>query len=519
MASAVTTPQPPAVVTTATRGPRGTGCVANVAAASNASSTVAARVIPAARHSPSNTLSSVASAPVWLAAARAPPVGRTALEENQWLAPRCVGRLVEQGAPVGDPFEVGEADARRRIVGEVGEVVGDRHGGGVARRDRPRDADAGGPGEVEEARHEVAALAGDGDAAGRRVGSDDLGAQRCRCADDALAVRAGEEDAEVVGEVDELLLGPLARRPRLGVAGRGHERCLDPLRRARREQVGVGGRRRAHEHEVSGAVGDLGDVARRCCTPSTHLAVQVGAVDRPGISRRQQVVQRHESELARVRRRPGDDNAAGLEQGGELLGGRRRRPPIGGSLGVGPTAARRGRRRRQALRRSRSINGLTSTLATSISLGDQTAEGDERRTPALRRSTADSPRNGPSKRRRAQIVDHLGGRGAVERRRAEHDVCRPLRRERRRRRASPSVRTAGHAPRRRSAHACRRPSGRRAGRRRRPRDGRGEQVVRSVASRRRVGEAEADEAALGLVGDAVAVELERRRESPAPRRR
>ena len=35
--------------------------------------TVAARVIPAARHSPSNTLSFAASAPVWLAAACAPP--------------------------------------------------------------------------------------------------------------------------------------------------------------------------------------------------------------------------------------------------------------------------------------------------------------------------------------------------------------------------------------------------------------------------------------------------------------
>ena len=49
------------------------GCVANVAAASNASSTVVARVIPAARQAPSKTLSSAANAPVWLAAARAPP--------------------------------------------------------------------------------------------------------------------------------------------------------------------------------------------------------------------------------------------------------------------------------------------------------------------------------------------------------------------------------------------------------------------------------------------------------------
>ena len=73
-ASAVTTPQPPAVVTIAVRGPCGSGCVANVAAASNASSTVAVRVMPAWRHMPSKTRSSAARLPVWLAAARCPPL-------------------------------------------------------------------------------------------------------------------------------------------------------------------------------------------------------------------------------------------------------------------------------------------------------------------------------------------------------------------------------------------------------------------------------------------------------------
>ena len=55
-----------------TFGPLGSGCVANVAAASKASSTVAARVIPPALHAPSKIASLAASAPVWLAAARAP---------------------------------------------------------------------------------------------------------------------------------------------------------------------------------------------------------------------------------------------------------------------------------------------------------------------------------------------------------------------------------------------------------------------------------------------------------------
>ena len=73
MASAVTTPHPPAVVMTTTRLPRGNGWVANVAAASKASSIVAALVTPAWRHAPSKVRSSLDNEPVWLAAALAPP--------------------------------------------------------------------------------------------------------------------------------------------------------------------------------------------------------------------------------------------------------------------------------------------------------------------------------------------------------------------------------------------------------------------------------------------------------------
>ena len=72
IASLVTTPHPPAVVRMTTFGPFGSGWVANVAAASNASSTVAARVMPPALQAPSKIASFAASAPVWLAAARAP---------------------------------------------------------------------------------------------------------------------------------------------------------------------------------------------------------------------------------------------------------------------------------------------------------------------------------------------------------------------------------------------------------------------------------------------------------------
>ena len=96
IASAVTTPQPPAVVSTAVRGPAGSGWVANVAAASNASSTVVARVMPAWRHMPSKMRSSAASVPVWLAAARWPPAVVPPLTSTTGLRRATVARAARR---------------------------------------------------------------------------------------------------------------------------------------------------------------------------------------------------------------------------------------------------------------------------------------------------------------------------------------------------------------------------------------------------------------------------------------
>ena len=134
IASAVTTPQPPAVVSTTTFGPvrqrlggeRGGGLERLL--------DVAARVIPACRHSPSNTLSSAASAPVWLAAALAPPSVAPPLTSDQRLARGGAARRSSRRPPVRDALDVGEADRGARVVGVVVEVVGDRDGGGVACR-------------------------------------------------------------------------------------------------------------------------------------------------------------------------------------------------------------------------------------------------------------------------------------------------------------------------------------------------------------------------------------------------
>src|SRR5436309_2017844 len=117
IASAVTTPHPPAVETTQTLGPFGNGWLANVAAASYASSIVAARTTPAWRQAPSKTRSSVARLPVWLAAARAPTPD----------PPPCAGLAVtggrdERGAKALGRALVEQVDVRLRRRADEHEV-------------------------------------------------------------------------------------------------------------------------------------------------------------------------------------------------------------------------------------------------------------------------------------------------------------------------------------------------------------------------------------------------------------
>ena len=180
-ASAVSTPHPPAVVSTATFGPRGSGWVAKVAAASNASSTVVARLTPACRHMPAKIRSSVASAPVCDAAARRPPGVAPPRTNTSGCSPRRAPQGVEERAAVAHAFEVREAHVGGGVGGEELEIVGDLDHRGVARGHRAADADSGAEREVLERRHDVAGLAGDADAA-RRVGTAPPSARRATTA-------------------------------------------------------------------------------------------------------------------------------------------------------------------------------------------------------------------------------------------------------------------------------------------------------------------------------------------------
>ena len=178
------------------------------------------------------------------------------------------------------------------------------------------DADTGWRRPVLERRHEVSGLAGDRDPPGRRVRGDDLRAQTGRGRHEPLTVRAGEQDAELVGERDERVL-------------RRRGRCLPPRRSRRRSRTprvphgartraaGPGWRPRACTR-TRGPMARPGGRRRarpsRCRGPA---AVEIRRADLAGVARRRDVVQRDEPELARVARRPRDDHAARLEQGGQ----------------------------------------------------------------------------------------------------------------------------------------------------------------------------------------------------------
>ena len=191
---------------------------------------------------------------------------------------------------------------------------------------------------------------------GRGIRGDDLCAQRDRRADDALAVGAGEQDAEFVGERDEFLLGHPPRVARLAVPGGGQEGRPDALAGAGAEQIRIGRRRRADEHQVDLAVGQVVDVGDR--PDAEHLlTLEVRPVHTARVPAGEQVVQRHEPELARVARCAGHEHPSWFEQGPELGVGRRRR-----AVGrvVRPAVRRRrqfdervdGDRRRRRCRRS-----------------------------------------------------------------------------------------------------------------------------------------------------------------------
>ena len=138
IASAVTTPQPPAVVTTATsraarqrlgrEGRRGLERLLDGRGARDAG---------LAAHAVEHAVVARERAGVRRRGAL-PARGRAALEQHERLARRDRAQAVEERAAVADALDVREADRGRGVVGVVLEVVGDADHRGVARADTPR---------------------------------------------------------------------------------------------------------------------------------------------------------------------------------------------------------------------------------------------------------------------------------------------------------------------------------------------------------------------------------------------
>ena len=418
-ASAVTTPHPPAVVSTTTFGPTGNGCVANVAAASNAASTVVARVIPAARQAPSKILSSAAKRSGVAGRRPRPTLGGTALQHDQRLAAGGAGEARHQAVSVGDPLDVGQADRRLGVVGVEVEVVGDRDGGRVAGRNGAADADTGGARQVHEARHEVPALARHRDPAGRRVRRHDLGAQLGRRRHHALTVRPGEHDPELVGERHELVF---ARR--------------DPLLPPRRIRP-TSGTPPAHpwRHTIEGSP----DWRRQACTRTR------GRPPRPGARRcRPPCAHRALPRPAGWCRRP----RPAYPPASRLC--RETKPNLPGCDDAPVTSTPRGENRASncsAVGRVRgagrspsppSPNSTSASTATGspVVADDQRIHVDARDVGPLDRQSSEPDQQiddaftihlgiateRPEELLRGEVVDHLGGRRAVERSGSEHDV-------------------------------------------------------------------------------------------------
>ena len=243
---------------------------------------------------------------------------RSTLDEDHRLSPHDRREAVEERSAVVHSLDVGKAYGSGVVVGVPVEVVGYRDCSRVPRRYGAAHTDAGLHGPVLERRDEVPGLTRDRDPPGRWIRRDDLRAELHGSRHHALPVRPGQENAELVGERDEVVLRAHAGLAGLAVA-RAREKCraYTPSS-ARAQQVGVGSCRGADEHEIPWTVGQLVDAASRLDTEH-RSGFEVRRRDLPAITTGEDVVQRDETELARMGRRAGDDHAARFEEGAERL--------------------------------------------------------------------------------------------------------------------------------------------------------------------------------------------------------
>ena len=144
---------------------------------------------------------------------------RSSFYEHERLARRGSSETVHQAATIRDPFDVRQTDRCGVVVGIPLEIVGNGYGGSIARRHRPADSNPGRARQVQEARHEIATLAGDTDGSHWWIRSNYLSAKVHRRADNTLTIGPGEEDPQFIGERHEFILGESPGISRLAVPG------------------------------------------------------------------------------------------------------------------------------------------------------------------------------------------------------------------------------------------------------------------------------------------------------------
>ena len=119
------TPHPPAVVTTTVLGPCGNGCVAKVAAASNASSTVRAEAHAGLAHGAGEDALLPGQRPGVRRRRLLAGAGDAALDQHDRHLGRSTDRIPSNTRPaVGRVLEVGEGDPGGGIVAVPLQVVG-----------------------------------------------------------------------------------------------------------------------------------------------------------------------------------------------------------------------------------------------------------------------------------------------------------------------------------------------------------------------------------------------------------
>ena len=164
-ASVASTPGPPALVTNASRLPRGRGCLASTSDMKKMSAMLLTRSTPERRKAASSTSSLPVSAPVCEAAALAAAAVRPALMTMTGLLSE-TSRAADRNEPrVADRFHVDDDAVGARIVAEVVDQVAPVHVEHRADGDEGAEADVLAQAPVQHRRAQGSALAEEGDVA------------------------------------------------------------------------------------------------------------------------------------------------------------------------------------------------------------------------------------------------------------------------------------------------------------------------------------------------------------------